>query len=536
MAGVMSLPGTAGGERTALPPERPSPWLLVLPLAIILALLPPALTGALAAALAGAALLLARPRWALYALAFTVPYQSLFDVKVYGVSVTVTEVVVVLLLAAWLTQVVAGRAARPRRSPLVVAVTVLVVTLSLSVLVATNLALSAKELLKWVELAATYIAGSSLLETPRQRRTLLVWLVGAGLSEALLGLLQSVLRRGPEHFMIGGVLMRAYGTFEQPNPYGGYLGLTLPVVVALVLFGLPPGQWRRVAGTIVALMAAALLLTLSRGAWSGQAVALLLVLMMGSRAARQALVTFGVLGALLAAGLWPLAPPQITGRLASIVTSAVDLGHLAQETVTPENWSVMERLSQWYAGWQMFINNPILGVGIGNYNAAYDTYRLDQWPIALGHAHNHYLTIAAEAGLLGLAAYAGFLATAFGRILRAYRQARDPFGRALAVGILGSLASFATHNMVDVLFVHGMGVTIGLLLALVDGVPLGVEAPSAPHPRVPPSLRPDGRAVDGPIETRGAEQRASPAGPAVAPVSRWNRGTTSPTSVARADR
>jgi len=83
--------------------------------------------------------------------------------------------------------------------------------------------LSAKELLKWLELAAVYLAGTSLLETAGQRRVMLIWLIGAALSQAFVGLAQSALRLGPPGFMIGGVLMRAYGTFEQPNPFAGYL-------------------------------------------------------------------------------------------------------------------------------------------------------------------------------------------------------------------------------------------------------------------------------------------------------------------------
>jgi putative inorganic carbon (hco3(-)) transporter len=117
----------------------------------------------------------------------------------------------------------------------------------------------------------------------------------------------------------------------------------------------------------------------------------------------------------------------------------------------------------------MFRANPILGVGIGNYNAAYDTYRLDQWPVALGHAHNHYLTVAAEAGLLGLAGYLGFLFIAFRSALQAvrfYGLTGDRQSQAVALGILGGLAAFATHNLFDVMFVHGMGVTVGLMLAL----------------------------------------------------------------------
>ncbi|MGH2352977.1 MAG: O-antigen ligase family protein, partial [Chloroflexota bacterium] len=385
------------------------------------------------------------------------------------ISVSITEGVVALLLAAWAAQMVVGRAPKPARSPLLAAVAGLLTALVLSVLVATDIAMAAKELLKWGELAAVYLAGTTLLQTPGQRRTLLVWLVGASLSQAVFGLVQSVLHVGPEHFMIGGVVMRAYGTFEQPNPFGGYLGLGLPLAVAVCLFGLAPGLWRRLTAVAAAVIATALVLTLSRGAWTAQVVALLLVVTTGSRTARHAVLTFGALGLLLLAGLWPLLPSEFAGRLTSVASSAVDLGSVRDATITPENWAVLERLSQWFAGWQMFRAHPLLGVGIGNYDAVYDDYRLEQWPVALGHAHNHYLTIAAEAGLLGFLAYVAFLVVAFRSAWRARRYAQlmgDPLWMAVAVGILGSLAAFATHNLFDVLFVHGMGVTVGLLLAL----------------------------------------------------------------------
>ena len=459
--------------------EPPPAWLLALPLALLLALLPVYLSALAVAGLAGAALVLARPRWALYFVAFTVPYQSLVDVKVYGASFSVTEAVILLLLVGWITQLAAGRASRPRPSAILLAIGIVLLVFLLSTFVATDLSLSAKELLKWVELAAVYLIGTSLLETPRQRHVMLGWLVGAGVSQALVGLVQSALRVGPPHFMLGGVLMRAYGTFEQPNPFAGYLGLVLPLTVALALFGLRPGPWRRAAFSASAVLGLAMLLSLSRGAWMGQVVALLLVIMTGSRAARHAVLTFGLGGALVVAALWPLLPSELSGRAASVVTSAVDLGSLPQETVTPENWAVLERLSQWYAGWQMFAANPILGVGIGNYNAAYDNYRLDQWPMALGHAHNHYLTIAAEAGFFGLLAYLLFLGVAFRSGVAAYQQSYDRMDKALIVGILGCLAAFATHNMFDVMFVHGMGVTVGLLLALLHGAPGGAEDSTA---------------------------------------------------------
>jgi putative inorganic carbon (HCO3(-)) transporter len=463
-----------------------SPWLALLPVGLALALLPPVITGPLILGAAAAAALLARPRWALYLLAVTVPYQSGFrlgetsvalDVEINQVNVSITEGVVLLLVVGWLTQIVAGRAPRPAVTPLVAAVAFLLTALALSALVASDLALAAKEMLKWVELATVYLAGTSLLRTPGQRLTLVCWLLAAATSQALVGLVQSVGRIGPDHFLIGGVLMRAYGTFEQPNPYGGYLGLHLPLAVALVCFGLPAGR-RRLPSLVIALIGAALVITLSRGAWTAQAVALLVVVLAGSRTARHVGLTFGVLAAVLAVAAWPLLPAELTSRAVSVVTSAVDLGGVQDATITPDNWAVMERLSQWFAGWQMFRANPLLGVGIGNYNAAYDDYRLDQWPVALGHAHNHYLTVAAEAGLLGFLGYVAFLTvacrSAVGAV-RAYGRMGDRQAQAIALGILGGLTAYATHNLFDVMFVHGMGVTVGLLLSLLYVPPMTNE-------------------------------------------------------------
>jgi putative inorganic carbon (HCO3(-)) transporter len=503
LASGSSPPGVATWDGRLQPGgARPgwgvSPWLLLLPVGLVLALLPPVVTGPLVLGATGGAVLLARPRWALYLLAVTVPYQSGFrigetnvalDVEVGQVNVSVTEGVVLLLLVGWLTQLVAGRAPRPTFTPLVGAVGFLLTTLAVSALVASDLALAGKEMLKWVELAAVYLVGTSLLRTPRHRRTLVFWLLAAATSQALVGLFQSVRRVGPDHFLIGGVLMRAYGTFEQPNPFGGYLGLHLPLAIALLAFGL--AAWRRPTFLAAVVVGAALVITLSRGAWTAQVVALLVVALAGSRTARHVVMTFGVLAIVLGVAIWPLLPPEISSRAVSVVSSAVDLGGVQDATITPENWAVMERLSQWFAGWQMFRANPILGVGIGNYDAAYDTYRLDRWPVALGHAHNHYLTVAAEAGLLGFLGYVAVLAVACRsavRAVRAYGRLGDRGSQAIALGILGGLAAYATHNLFDVMFVHGMGVTVGLLLALLYVPPMTRETavPPAAVPRRPP--------------------------------------------------
>ena len=66
------------------------------------------------------------------------------------------------------------------------------------------------------------------MATARQAAMLLALLMAGAAVEALVGLVQFALGLGPEFFAIGR-FMRAYGTFEQPNPYAGYLGMLIPL-------------------------------------------------------------------------------------------------------------------------------------------------------------------------------------------------------------------------------------------------------------------------------------------------------------------
>lgn len=52
------------------------------------------------------------------------------------------------------------------------------------------------------------------------------------------GFYQFFLRQGPEGFIVYGRFLRAFGTFGQPNPYGAFLALIIPIAFAILLVGL----------------------------------------------------------------------------------------------------------------------------------------------------------------------------------------------------------------------------------------------------------------------------------------------------------
>ncbi|MHB1133602.1 MAG: O-antigen ligase family protein [Chloroflexota bacterium] len=449
---------------------------LALAAGLPLALLPLSWAAALLGGVAVTLLVLIRPEAGLYLLAFSVPYESLRELALGGVTLGSTQALVGLTALAWALRLATVRE-RPA-APLNLARPLLpmVAAVLLSSLRAVESGAALKELLRWLELLLVYVAAADLLRADRRKGLMLGLLLLAGVSQALLGLVQFVLRWGPEGFRTGAFL-RAYGTFGQPNPFAGYLGTLLPLGLALLLCGWLAGAPRRGLGFALtlgasALLGAALLASQSRGGLLGLMLAVAVIGSLASRRAFLATLVLGVVGAfVLLLGTFDLLPAVVAGRLTQI-TSYFGLFDVRTVVLTPANWAVVERMAVWQAAWGMFEAHPFLGVGAGNYVAAYPGFMMPGWPDPMGHAHNLYLTILAENGAIGLAAFLALWLGLLGAVWRALRAAGSLpvwWRRALPLGVLGVLAQVSMHNFFDNLMVHGLNVQLALLLALATG-------------------------------------------------------------------
>ncbi len=469
--------------------DRKVGWELVLGLfvaiglALAIALLPLTLTVLLV--IGGMALLatLVEPRLGLIFLIVAVPFGAIQQVRLGVMNVGLTEVLVVLVTGAWLMRLAIRREVVLRRvtwPALLWPLVIFIGTLVLSLLVTWSLQHSIKELIKWVEVLLVYLL-VALGVNGRWARALILTVVITGGLAALHGIYQFLFQVGPEGFVLFDRFMRAYGTFEQPNPYGGYLGLTLPVALGLcVVAGLGLGRWSRssrwftliVAGICAALMLAALVMSWSRGAWLGFGAAVVgmivaLVVKSGRGAVLSVILVALVAYALLAGGLAQV-PPSLVQRFSDFVPY-LGVSDVRGAEITDANFAVLERVAHWQAAWQMWTDHPWLGVGIGNYEPVYPRYALPQWPLPLGHAHNYYLNIAAEAGIVGLGAYLLLWGVA---LLQAWRAVRRGSGWELgvALGVLGVVIHLSVHNFVDSLYVHGMYLHLAILLGLIAGI------------------------------------------------------------------
>src|SRR5262249_19627955 len=90
---------------------------------------------------------------------------------------------------------------------------------------------------------------------------------------------------------------------------------------------------------------------------------------------------------------------------------------------------------------------PLLGTGLGTY-----THSVRRYNVAvgeLGHAHNEYLQLMAEAGLGGLLLVVGGLGWFFWRTLQHWFARNDPEVLGIVLGGLSSVLATGINNIVD---------------------------------------------------------------------------------------
>ena len=118
----------------------------------------------------------------------------------------------------------------------------------------------------------------------------------------------------------------------------------------------------------------------------------------------------------------------------------------------------------------MIAAHPVLGVGIGNFYAAYPRFMLPEaWrePL-LYHAHNAVLDFWSMLGVGGLAAFI-WLEIAFWRMaLRLRRAPLSQDSRALLIGLMASMAYALAHGLADTLyFLPDLALAFMLTVAMV---------------------------------------------------------------------
>jgi O-antigen ligase len=387
---------------------------------------PPALVlGTLASLLAiGAAVY--SPALGLAVLAFSYP----FDLTTFAgpLKLTTSEALVAILAVVLLGRHLLRNPPPIQRTPLDLPVLLFALATVLSLLGLAGFL--GDQLVALVKAAGGFLLFFIVTQSLRARRE--IWIVVMAVLGA--GLILAVQTIWP---IIQGAtavssLDRATGNVIDPNLFAGYLVLVIPLALAAGL----AARWRWAplfAGFFMLLLGAALVATLSRGGWLGLivGVATMTLLLPGRRRLILA-VASGVVVILLVGGLAGPVADRLGGSGA---------GSPLQ--------TFLDRVPIWSTAWSMFVQHPIFGLGLnnfGNYIGAFDP------SLDVNQAHDLFLNILVERGVLGISAFAIFLVVLFRTLGRTLRLAATPTYRVLAVGVMASFTAFLADSLFDVAY------------------------------------------------------------------------------------
>lgn len=304
-----------------------------------------------------------------------------------------------------------------------------IIVIGISSLISISMIESIRIALLMIVFVMFYFVVINVITTRKQLKMILYVLAIASALSAIYGIYQYIYgdvysQAWLDSEMFEDIRMRVYSTLENPNVYGEYLILIIPITIAL--FWTEKG-WKKklfLLG-ILGITGLALILTFSRGCWLGIIFSIaILALIIDKR--------FLFLGLVLLLMAPFILPDTIIQRFTSI-------GNM-------EDSSTSYRVYIWMGTIAMLKDYWISGVGMGitSFNTVYPLYSYNN--IKAPHSHNLYLQVIVEYGIIGFIVLFGILYNYFKMAFISMKAKKDILLSGLFTGMIGFLIESLTDH------------------------------------------------------------------------------------------
>jgi len=298
---------------------------------------------------------------------------------------------------------------------------------------------------------AVFLLVLMLVTTPARLRTLMTIIVAVGATQALYGI---VVYLGGDHLGLWDPrysTQAVSGTYVNPNHFAGLMEITLCAAAGLVVAELSRtstddtirhrllaasdsllGRWTLLVFAVL-IMCAGLLMSASRGALVAITTALLASISLsvwfrGLRAP-EARLLLGAATVATVAVLW---------------LGASGLVEKMQARGLHSNRPELRELS-----YEIIHDNPLFGTGAGTYRWILPLYKDERFETAFyEHAHNDYLELLGEEGIIGFALIATGVLLVLRRIVIGLARRRDPLMRGALFAAFSGALSLLIHGLV----------------------------------------------------------------------------------------
>ena len=406
-----------------------------------------------------------RPQILVAFVVLTIPVQSEVMLPFVGSEITFTQLALFSLIAGW--GVIFWRR-KIWLDSVVVGFLLVLAAYSVSFIAVDSPSNWFQETYRWMVAGIFYVICRSVLADWRDIRMVLWAMLAGVVGVSVMSAYQFLFQSGPGHFLAGGNF-RVYGSFGTPNTLAAYLEMTVPVLLACI-----PIAWyvrgeftfRRLEKWLLILVPiigiGIIGLTQSRGGWVGFVVGCAILWWQLPNRAR---IPTALVAVVAVGGFLMTAPGQ------SQIQRFSQLGEETSREVTDPSRSSYDvgagRGALWETARIMIVENPLTGVGAGEFDENYREYVpswIDRYP--RGQAHNVWLQMGAQAGVWGIIAYACWFAASVWSVITARRRGTDVQRRWLLTGVLAVFGAYTVHSLVDYLNVLSLGLQLSVLTAV----------------------------------------------------------------------
>jgi len=369
---------------------------------------------------------------------------------------TAAELIVLIIFPLWIIHLLESRDYRSLKSSLSLPILVFFLIILISLSQSSSLYDSFKDLARWSTYMVAYFMVISMIREKKWTYVILGAVLFAGFLAAAYCMFQFYAIDFPFWQKLSG-RPRLFSTFGSTNYLAGYLAACLPV--AFVLFTLVENRRKKVLFVgLMAVLYTALLMTSTRAAFLGLSLSVIFVLIL--------LLIYQGRGFFQQNRAWLLRLALIIVIISAVYLTPNPLNPerketLAQRTarVSLEESGLAARFLYWFSALEMIRKHPFLGLGIGTFGVHYPEYqgkvlaqegkgKYIRFAAKSINAHNDYLHMGAEIGIIGLIALFWLILTYYQKGF-AWIKKRKGKERLLVIGLMGGATVLLTHALLS---------------------------------------------------------------------------------------
>jgi len=329
-----------------------------------------------------------------------------------------------------------------------------------------------------VQLATLFIYFAATLvfvDTPHRLRVLVRTIMVFGFLLAIFGLTQSFTSPTKVYWIRELNQSTAFGPFINRHHFAGYMELTIALPLGLLFAGAVDKEKRIIYLFIAGLMGVALVMTASRGgiiSLVAEILFLTIVTAIWRKPSERRHRKAGRIKRL--AGRLGLAGALLFGLFLGVVLLGGEFSiNRFIDSVNTDD-PTTGRAHFWAVTLDIIKAHPLIGTGLGAFGVIYTRYDTRNGLFRLEQAHNDYLQVLSDAGIVGGVLALSFVALLFYKAL-ARARSRDDFRRGVALAALSGCFAVLVHSFFDFTLHTTSNALLFLVLAAIATIDSRVE-------------------------------------------------------------